>query len=638
MLRSKKGCVLICVNLAVISNRKMPAESEKWGWKHVSVFGGFDRGSGTKRWKCNHCNQRYNGSYSRVRAHLLGYNGLGVKPCPAIDNSVRETFSVFEKDRVAKKLMKKKGVSSSRNTMTKYSVGVSQQTEPVDDIVARFFYVDGVNVNVVNSAYFREMVKTVGAFGPSYELPSMEHLSGSLLSKEKVRLEKALALARESWPNTGCTILCVNRLDGSLGCFCVNFFVASPRGVMFLKEVDIIEGDVPDNLFINELTNVIAEVGSSNVFQVITRLDVQVSDVFESVILSKFPNIFWSHCTSHSVLLLMEEMANLDCMKDVVSTASEIERCVSAFRSSSSCTNIDALKGSRDQVSQKFAPSFSLVRKILEIKSTLYDLVVREEWKQWRLQNSQEVRFNVEAIIARDDFWGRANLMVEVFEPFMRLLATIDVDKSMGDVYNWQIMSLESLRSKGIKDELLLNQVELLIENRWDKLFSPLHGAAYMLHPKHFGKGQNKNKCLMRAWNATLERYESGFESRRVLREELGVYWRAEVSFGEEDAADCRNNMEPVTWWENFGFETPHLQTLAIKILSQIPSAAIMCEESWQLCDSMPCRDAVEKLGFGSDQAKDYVFVRNNLKLQALRHRKVGGQSGLGCGNWGICC
>lgn len=57
----------------------MPSESDKWGWKHVTVFGRFDKGSGTKRWKCNHCNIRYNGSYSRVRAHLLGFSGVGVK-------------------------------------------------------------------------------------------------------------------------------------------------------------------------------------------------------------------------------------------------------------------------------------------------------------------------------------------------------------------------------------------------------------------------------------------------------------------------------------------------------------------------------------------------------------------------------
>ncbi|CAO2830648.1 unnamed protein product [Amaranthus hypochondriacus] len=617
----------------------MPVESDKWGWKHVSVIGRFEKGSGTKRWKCNHCNHSYNGSYSRVRAHLLGFNGLGVKPCPAIDTSVREAFTLLDKDRVSTKLMKKKSILPSENTMRKRSLlsGIKHYKENVDNTVARFFYVDGLNVNVVDSAYFKEMVRIVGAFGPNYELPSMEQLSGSLLCKEKMRLEKALSLAKDSWAQTGCTILCVNRLDGSLGCFCVNFFVATTRGVMFLKEVDIIEGDVPDNLFIDELTNVIDEVGPSNVLQVITRLTGQVSDVFESVILSKYPHVFWSHCTSHSVLLLMEEIANLDWMKDVVSSAREIDKCVTDFKRSSH-TDIDVLEGSMNQVSQKFAPSYSLVRKIVENKSNLCELIVREEWKHWIL-NDPGIGFNVKAIIRSDDFWGKAELMLDVFEPFVAHLASLDIDKSaMGDVYNWRVLSMETLRGKGIKDDWLLNQVESLIEHRWDNLFSPLHGAAYILHPKHFGKGQGKNQSLMKAWNATLERYESGFDARRVLREELGVFWRAEASFGQEDASDCRKNMEPVTWWENFGFETPRLQTLAIKILSQIPSAAIMCEESWQLCDSMSCREAVEKLGFGSDQAKDFVFVRNNLRLQTLKHGKAGCHSGSGSAYRGNSC
>ncbi|KAL2905896.1 hypothetical protein RDABS01_004606, partial [Bienertia sinuspersici] len=368
----------------------MPVESDKWGWKHVSVFGGFEKGSGTKRWICNHCNQRYNGSYSRVRAHLLGFNGLGVKPCPAIDSSVRETFTILEKDRVAKKFFKKRKFS------------------PMEDSNKK-----------CNQAYFREMVKTVG--------------------------DLVLDMSFLRWKS-------------------YRFFVKQREGerCYVLREVDIIEGDVPDNLFMDELTNVIAEVGPSNVFQ--------------------------------------------------------------------------------------------------------------------------------------------ANLMLEVYEPFVRLLASFDVDKSiMGDVYNWQVSSIESLKSKGTREETLLNQVELLIESRWDKLFSPLHGVAYILHPKYFGKGQGKNEYLMRAWNATLERYEASFEARRVLNEELDVYWRQETSFGEEDAAECRHNMEPVTWWENFG-------------------------------------ESVEKLGFGADQAKEFVFVRNNLKLQAVRQGKAAGgsQSGSGNGNWGI--
>lgn len=56
-----------------VDPHKMPSESDKWGWKHVSVFGGFAKGS-----------------------------GVGVKSCPAIDRSLREAFQILEEERLAR--------------------------------------------------------------------------------------------------------------------------------------------------------------------------------------------------------------------------------------------------------------------------------------------------------------------------------------------------------------------------------------------------------------------------------------------------------------------------------------------------------------------------------------------------------
>ncbi|KAK0603841.1 hypothetical protein LWI29_009261 [Acer saccharum] len=114
----------------------------------------------------------------------------------------------------------------------------------------------------------------------------------------------------------------------------------------------------------------------------------------------------------------------------------------------------------------------------------------------------------------------------------------------MGVVYDWQVQALEAVRS-------------------------------YILNPRYFGKGRSKDKIVMWGWRTTLERYECDGAVRW-----LSSYWRLEVSFGEEDAVDCRDKMELVARWENFGFETPHLQTLAVKVLSLVSSVA-MCQEIW---------------------------------------------------------
>ncbi|XP_021654733.2 uncharacterized protein LOC110645792 [Hevea brasiliensis] len=602
----------------------MPSESDKWGWEHVSVFGGFDRGSGTKRWKCNHCNLRYNGSYSRVRAHLLGFSGVGVKSCPAIDRSLREAFHILEEERLSRKKKKNSANGKPVKRIRALQPSLTWKAitkEDVDDIVARFFYADGLSIDVVNSTYFHGMVKAIGAFGSGYEPPSIDKLSDSL-SKEKGRIEKSMALVRESWPHTGCTIFCVGRLDGALGSFHINIFVSSPRGLIFLKAVDVDDNGEGDHVFTGALSDSIMEVGPSNVLQIISHLG-DACKSSESYILSKFPSIFWSPCTSHSIHMLMEEIAELEWVKPIVLCAKAIEHCMMTYQHSSTCLFIQNLKQSSDPISAKFAPSYCFIQRIFELRQALQEVVVSEEWKQWKNNVAEDVE-SVESAILGGDFWSKAHLLLQLYEPFVRLLATLDIDKSViGDVYDWRVQALETLRNMAI-DVDILNQLEGMIENKWDVLFSPLHAAGYILNPRYIGKFQTKEKSVMRGWKATLERYEVESAARRVLREQLSSYWHLEGSLGEEDAVDCRDKMDPIAWWENFGFETPSLQTLAIKVLSQVSSVA-MCQEIWQTNDVL-CQETANRLGV--QRAEDLLFVRNNLRLHCQRNGSLSSSPG----------
>ena len=592
----------------------MLPDSDKWGWKHVSVFGGFDKGSGTKRWKCNHCNLRYNGSYSRVRAHLLGFSGVGVKSCPAIDGSLREAFQVLEEERLARKSKRASRSEKSGKRVRTSRPSISISKEEVDDVVARFLYANGLNVNVVNSPYFREMTKATATYGSRYEPPAVAELSDSFLSKEKARIEKSMILVKESWPHTGCSVLCVGRLESRLGCFHINIFVSCPRGLMFLKAVDIADVDGAENRFSGVLADVIAEVGPANVLQIVSHLD-HANQLSDSLVLTKFPHIFLSRCSSHSICMLMEEIAEMDWIKAVVISAKEIEQCITAYQKFSPSTFPQIIKGSSDPVASKFAPFFCIVQRILELKQPLKEAVVSEEWKKWKLDSTKDTA-EIEVNILDDSYWGNAEFLLQLLEPFVGLLGTLHIDRFvMGDICSWRVQALEDVRSKGL-DGVRLNQLEELIANRWDALFSPLHAAGYILNPRHFGKGQAKDKTVMKGWKATLERYENESASRRILREQLSSYWRLEGSLGDEDAVDCRDKMDPVAWWENFGFETPLLQTLAIKVLSQI-SSVTMCKEICQ-DDGMTCQEAAYRLGV--ERVEDLVFVQNNLRIHCQKN------------------
>ncbi|XP_020536274.1 uncharacterized protein LOC105637355 isoform X2 [Jatropha curcas] len=494
--------------------------------------------------------------------------------------------------------------------------------DDVDDAVARFFYADGLNIDIVNSPYFHEMVKAIGAFGSGYEPPLIGKLSDSFLSKEKGRIEKSMALVRESWPHTGCTILCVGRLDVTLGSFHINIFVSSPRGLIFLKAVDVDDSNEVDHVFTGALNDAIIEIGQSNVLQVISHIG-NACKSSESYVSSKFPHIFWSPCTSHSILMLMEEIAEVEWIKPVVLCAKAIEQCMMTYHHYSPCLFIQNLKDSSDPISARSAPSYCCVQRIFELREALQEVVVSEEWKQWKHTIAEDVE-NVESAILGVDFWSKTHLMLQVYEPFVTLLATLEIDKSViGAVYDWRFQALETLRRKAI-DDGILNQLEGLIENKWDALFSPVHAAGYILNPRYIGNFQTKEKSVMRGWKATLERYESESAARRVLREQLSSYWHLEGSLGEEDAVDCRDKMDPVAWWENFGFETPSLQMLAIKVLSQVSSTS-MCQEIWQNND-LSHREAANRLGV--QRLADLLFVRNNLRLQSQRSGNLSSSPG----------
>lgn len=160
-----------------------------------------------------------------------------MKSCPAIDKSLREAFQTLEDERLALKKKKTYGCAKPSKRIWTLRPSLCVTKEDIDELVARFLYVHGLNVNVINSPYFHDMAKAIASFSPGYEPLSIDELFDSFLSREKGRMDKSLALAMESWPHTRCTILCFGCLESMLGCFHINIFISNMRGLMFLKAV-----------------------------------------------------------------------------------------------------------------------------------------------------------------------------------------------------------------------------------------------------------------------------------------------------------------------------------------------------------------------------------------------------------------
>jgi len=67
-----------------------------------------------------------------------------------------------------------------------------------------------------------------------------------------------------------------------------------------------------------------------------------------------------------------------------------------------------------------------------------------------------------------------------------------------------------------------------------------------------------------------------------------------------------------VSWWEQFGNDTPELQKFAIRVLSQCCSAT-GCERNWSVFEFIHSKN---RNRLEHKRLNDLVFVRYNLKIK----------------------
>ncbi|KAF9596945.1 hypothetical protein IFM89_014524 [Coptis chinensis] len=79
-------------------------------WRYVTVKEvAGPKARGNKKWTCNFCQYDGNGSYSRVKAHLLHVSGIGAKKCSKVDDILRKELQNEEDEAKLAKEKAKQG-------------------------------------------------------------------------------------------------------------------------------------------------------------------------------------------------------------------------------------------------------------------------------------------------------------------------------------------------------------------------------------------------------------------------------------------------------------------------------------------------------------------------------------------------
>ncbi|KAL7184644.1 hypothetical protein ACSBR2_026733 [Camellia fascicularis] len=192
--------------------------------------------------------EAYIGSYSQVRAHLIGKlpaNELKVY------NYVQRSSDV------------PRSVTVSIDNMFHVRNG-----EEVDRTIARCLYSNGIAFNVMRSPWWADMVTTVNNAPKGYKSPNYENVRTSLLDKE-------------------------------------------PSKAIFINGHDVFSKEKNATNIADLLFKAIEFVGLSNVVQVVTN-NATNCKAARAIIQHKYSHIFWSGCLAYTLNLLMKDIAKCE--------------------------------------------------------------------------------------------------------------------------------------------------------------------------------------------------------------------------------------------------------------------------------------------------------------------------------------
>ncbi|KAG5252462.1 3-hydroxyisobutyryl-CoA hydrolase [Salix suchowensis] len=253
----------------------------------------------------------------------------------------------------------------------------------------------------------------------------------------------------------------------------------------------------------------------------------------------------------------------------------------------------------------RFATHFLSLQCLLKFKNELRQMFTCTKWVESSHDKSR-VGKEIAAIVLQDkDFWPRCTHIVNVSEPLVRVLRLADSEEkpSMGYLYEAMDKAKEAIKTrlKNIKSQY--GPYIRVIDARWDKqLHSPLHAAGCFLNPEIFFRPSfSKQREVTRGLLTTIMRLVPDCDTQDNISAQIEEYKRATGLFGITLAIRQREKLNPVSWWDQFGNDTPELQKFAIRVLSQCCSAT-GCERNWS-------------------RLNDLVFVRYNLKIQQSRTR-----------------
>lgn len=575
-------------------------------WAYVQKGNRLAGGGGNYELKCNFCMFEFKGSYTRVKSHLLGQSGLGVKGCTGIDDKklaeiLRENDeAALKKDAQSKSSVplptqdfyhaKKRKVDG--DLAKSFNHGAR---DTLDHLIARYFYANGVPFYHIRSPYFQDMIKfACGNNLKGYTPPSYDRMRTSLLEAEKASIEICLKSIKASWGSRGVSIVSDGWTDITRRPL-INFIAASDAGPVFLRAIDTF-GNIKNTDYMTQIfLEVVNEVGPSNVVQIITD-NAAVCRAAGLRLQATHPHIFWTPCVVHTLNLALMNMCSFEREGKNATRyphcqwMRELDRDVKMIRNfvvnhNYALTIYTKYAGLRllGVPETRFAGTIIMVKRVREVKTSMCRMVVDTDWRFLREQDEEKAQ-KIKNILLDDEWWDRVDYFLEVMDPIVSMLRACDTDSSMlhlvYDMWDSMIEKVEHVVFQKEKKKLIDGDESEFFEEmrknliaRWNKSSTPMHCMAHSLNPKYYSDewlseapgrvpphmdpeiADGRMSCLNRLFPNPLD--------LRKVSEEFGMFSGATGYYGGWQPMSERYTVSAKSWWNVHGARAPMLARLA---------------------------------------------------------------------------
>ncbi|RVW66251.1 hypothetical protein CK203_066386 [Vitis vinifera] len=468
----------------------------------------------------------------------------------------------------------------------------TEGVKKVGKAISKFFLFNAIPFNAAdNGPYYQSMIDTIAEAGPGIKGPTGYQIGNTYLEEEVQELEVYITTLKAKWPIYGCTIMCDGWSSRTRKPI-INFMIYCDRSMIYHSSVDTTNIPKTADYIFSLMDKVVEKVGEENVVQVVTDNEASFKAV-GMLLMEKRKHLFWSPCVAHCIDLMLEDIGS---MKQIKETLDQAKMIIGFIYNSLKVVNfMKVFTKDRDLLRPgitRFATEFISLESLIRYEADLKRMCTTNEWREFNKDRSRKsVRDKVSNLILTERFWKKAGEVQAIMEPLVKVLKLVDQDKKPTLSIIYEAMDRAKLAIKAsIKQWEKYWEV---IDRRWEgQLHRHLHAAVGL--------------------KEVIKRLEPDLDRQAKAINEVKLFVDGQGEFGSALTKKAINQSLPAEWWNNYGDEGPHLQKIAVKILSQTCSSS-GCERNWStwslIHTKLRNRLAMKKL-------HKLVYVHYNMRLR----------------------